>query len=215
MNSPAHWREQLRTAVTPLAHGVAALSVYGFSRTGQQPPRPARTAAVLVGVLDLDQPEILLTRRAAHLTHHPGQVSFPGGAMAAREETGVLTALREAEEEIGLLPANVEPIGFLDRVDTVSDYRVLPVVGLVHQSPPWVPDFSEVDEVFTIPLALVLDPDAYQVEPMERQGIRFNIHSLQWQDYRIWGVTAAILHNLALRTRGALPVSRRAGQACS
>lgn len=200
MNPPACWRAQLRASVTPLANGVAGLNVLGYRLPGQQPPRPARTAAVLVGVLDYDQPEILLTRRAVHLTHHPGQVSFPGGAMAASEETGVLTALREAEEEIGLRPENVDPIGFLDRIDTISDFRVLPVVGLVRQSPPWSPDFSEVDEVFTIPLDLALHPEAYATEVVERLGAQFTIYTLQWREHRIWGVTAAILHNLAMRS---------------
>jgi len=210
LNMSRAWQQTLRAAVTPLSSGVASLDVQTLRLPGQSLPRPARTAAVLLGVLDFDQPEILLTRRAMHLTHHPGQVSLPGGAMAARGETGVFTALREAEEEIGLLPDNVEPIGFLDRVDTISDFRVLPVVGLVRQSPPWTPDYSEVDEVFTIPLELALDTGAYAMETIERFGSQFTVHYLHWRDYRIWGVTAAILRNLAIRSQAA--ASDRAGR---
>lgn len=163
--------------------------------------RPSRTAAVLVGVLDIESPEILLTRRAQHLVHHAGQVSFPGGAAEAGGETGVLTALREAHEEIGLRPEAVEPIGFLDRVDTISDFRVLPVVGLVSQAGPWMPDGREVDEVFTLPLEVALDLAAYQRMAIEREGRRFLLYSLEWQGHVIWGVTASILRNLAKRAQ--------------
>jgi 8-oxo-dGTP pyrophosphatase MutT (NUDIX family) len=193
------WRDRLLASVSPLRQGVAELDVVGFRTPAHRPPRPARTAAVLVGVMDTDQPEVLLTRRARHLTHHPGQVSFPGGAMAFGGESGVLTALREAEEEIGLLPDNVKAIGFLDRVDTVSDFRVLPVVGLVRQSPPWTPDESEVEEVFSVPLDWALNLDAYVAEPAERDGVRYTLYSLDWEGRRIWGVTAWILRNLAQR----------------
>lgn len=194
-----HWRDRLLDSVAPLDRGVGGLGIYGYRPGGQPGYRPRRTAAVLVGVLDQDQPEILLTQRAAHLTHHPGQVSFPGGAMAAQEETGVLTALREAQEEIGLQPDLVRPLGFLDRLDTLSDFRVLPVVGLVRQLGPWKPDPAEVEAVFTLPLEMALDVDAYTSHDVERHGVAYRIYSLHWQGHRIWGVTAAILHNLALR----------------
>jgi 8-oxo-dGTP pyrophosphatase MutT (NUDIX family) len=161
--------------------------------------RPARTAAVLVGILDRPRPEIVLTRRALHLAHHPGQVSFPGGAAEAAGETAVATALREAEEEIGLAPATVKPLGFLDRVDTISDFRVLPVVGLLSHVGPWTPDQCEVDEVFTVPLERALDRAAYQEREMEGQGRRHVIYSMEWDGRTIWGITAAILINFAHR----------------
>ncbi len=195
------WRELLINAVTPLEQGTRTLRIHGWRQPGDQPDLPARRAAVLVGVLERASPEIVLTRRAAHLPQHPGQVSFPGGAAEVGGESGVLTALREAREEIGLEPEAVNPIGFLDRVDTISDFRVLPVVGLVRQSGPWNPDLREVEEVFTLPLEMALDLQAYRQREVERQGVRHTLFYLEWQGHTIWGVTAAILRNLALRAR--------------
>ena len=113
------------------------------------PSGPGKTAAVLVALLDLPEPEVVLTRRAEHLPQHPGQVSFPGGAAEAGDSSAVQTALREAHEEIGLPAEVTTPIGFLDRMDTISDYRVLPVVALVKPPVRWIPDEREVAEVFT------------------------------------------------------------------
>lgn len=141
--------------------------------------------------------------RARHLAHHPGQVSFPGGAAMDSDASGVLTALREAEEEIGLSIDAVEPIGFLDRVDTVSDFRVLPVVGLARPSGPYALDPNEVDDMFTVPLSVILDEQAYQAMPIERDGCRRTVYRLDWQGRDIWGITAEILRDLARRYRRA------------
>ncbi len=84
-------------------------------------------------------------------------------------------------------------------MDTVSDFRVLPVVGLVSQSGPWIPDSNEVEEVFTLPLERALDLNAYREMELERGGKRIMVYSLEWQGHQIWGVTAAILRNLAER----------------
>jgi len=195
------WRRLLTAAVSPLDDGVRDLQVYGWRTPGGPPTPPARRAAVLVGVLDRDRPEIVLTRRAEHLPQHPGQISFPGGAAEEEGESGVVTALREAREEIGLEPEAVDPIGFLDRVDTISDFRVLPVVGWVRHSGPWNPDRREVEEVFTLPLDTALDLGAYRDWEIERHGVRHTVLQLDWEGRTIWGVTAAILHNLATRAR--------------
>jgi len=197
------WRELLIASVSPLAAGAAPLQVVGLRSAHEESVRPARTAAVLVGIVDQDEPEVVLTRRARHLQQHAGQVSFPGGAAEGGGETGVATALREAEEEIGLAPSAVRPIGFLDRIDTVSDFRVLPVVGLLDYAGPWHPDRSEVEAVFTVPLEVALDLSRYQRRTMEWQGRQRRIYSLDWREHTIWGVTAAILMNLARRTQSA------------
>jgi 8-oxo-dGTP pyrophosphatase MutT (NUDIX family) len=198
---PAGWREQLQRVVAPLDGGARALPVGGVRPPGREDARPRRTAAVLVGVLDQPEPEIVLTRRSERLALHAGQVSLPGGAAMESDPTGVLTALREAEEEIGLRESNVRPIGFLSRVDTISDFRVLPVVGLVRQAEPFVPDQNEVDEVFTLPLAHALDLQRWREQFIERQGARHRVHSMEWQGHTIWGITAAILLDLAHRFR--------------
>lgn len=194
-----HWRELLLAAVSPLEFGVRNLDVSGYRPPGEEGFRPARTAAVLVPLLDLPEPEIVLTRRADHLPQHPGQVSFPGGAAEEGDSSAVQTALREAFEEIGLPPGAVKPIGFLDRMDTISDYRVLPVVALVTPPVNWIPDKREVAEVFTVPLSVVLDIERYESRIIKRHGREYTIFTLLWQDYTIWGATAAMLMNLTLR----------------
>lgn len=199
---------KLRSAVSPLDHGTRALDVHGWRPPGREEHRPRRTAAVLVGILAQPAPEVILTLRSRRLARHAGQVAFPGGRADEDDPSGVRTALREAEEEIGLAPTLVQPLGFLDRIDTISDYRVLPVVGLVDPAARLVADLVEVDEVFTIPLATVLDPDAYRPTRIHRRGVTRVVYHLDWgptasrNDGRshVWGVTAAILRNLALRS---------------
>ena len=194
-----NWREVLHDAVSPLESGVRGLQVGGYRPAGDGPLRPRRTAAVLVPILDMAEPEMVFTRRAEHLPQHPGQVSFPGGAAEQQDGSAVQTALREAYEEIGLPPDVTKPIGFLDRMDTISDYRVLPVVALVKPPVHWVLDSREVAEVFSVPLCVVLDKDLYERHLIERDGSERTIWSLSWNDYDIWGVTASILMNLILR----------------
>jgi len=194
-----HWRKLLQEAVSPLKHGVRGLQISGYRPSESDSYRPSRTAAVLVPFLDLPEPELVLTRRADHLPQHPGQVSFPGGAVDEGDDSAVQTALREAQEEIGLPPGAARPIGFLDRMDTISDYRVLPVVALVTPPVKWIPDQREVAEVFTVPVSVVLDAGRYDAMKIQRNGETFTIYSLKWEGYNIWGATAAMLMNLISR----------------
>lgn len=189
----------LHQAVSPLDSGVRNLHVSGYRPSGNEPFRPGRTAAVLVPLLDLEVPEIVFTRRADNLPQHPGQVSFPGGAAEDNDTSAVQTALREAYEEIGLPAEIVQPIGFLDRMDTISDYRVLPVVALVTPPVRWVPDEREVAEVFTVPLSVALDVERYEKRMFEQHGHQYPIFTLKWKGHKIWGATAAILMNLISR----------------
>jgi len=191
----------LLDAVSPFEEGVSALKLRALRDPRSELSRPSRTAAVLVPILDKPEPEVLLTVRSKHLPQHPGQVSFPGGAVDSNDRSAISTALREAEEEIGLDFSQVSPLGFLDRLDTISDYRVLPVVGLVRPSFVWRPDEREVAEVFTLPLELAISHGEYSHEEVHRDGKTFTISSLQWQGHTIWGVTAAILLNLGSRMK--------------
>lgn len=213
--------DRLRSAVSPLDQGASALDVHGWRPAGRESHRPRRTAAVLVGILpaadgDLateSEAEVILTLRSRRLARHAGQVAFPGGRADDDDPSGVRTALREAEEEIGLAPAHVQPLGFLDRVDTISDYRVLPVVGLVDRRAQLVADEVEVEAVFTVPLATVLDPAAYLPTRIHRRGVTRVVYHLDWNlgetvhgaRSHVWGVTASILRNLALRTHAMNP----------
>ncbi|HET6565998.1 MAG TPA: CoA pyrophosphatase, partial [Xanthomonadales bacterium] len=180
---------------------VGQLEIQGYRAPGLSHVRPRRTAAVLVPLLEQEQPEIVLTRRSDHLPNHAGQVSFPGGAAEAGDPSAVHTAMREAFEEIGLPAEQTTPLGFLDRLDTISDYRVLPVVALVEPPVIWIPDNREVAEVFTIPLAFIINLEHYENRPVKRAGNEYSIWYLQYERHTVWGATAAILLNLAMRYR--------------
>ena len=193
---PSELHNKLLSAVSPFDEGVSALKLNVLRNKDS---RPNRTAAVLVPVLDKPEPEIVLTVRSEMLMQHPGQVSFPGGSVDRTDRSAVSTALREAEEEIGLTFSQVSPLGFLDRLDTISDYRVLPVVGLVRSSFVWKPDQREVSEVFTVPMELAIDHRSYSHKEVVEDGKKYVISSLNWQGHKIWGITAAILLNFGSR----------------
>lgn len=154
-------------------------------------------AAVLVPIIDRPSGlTVLLTQRTAHLRDHPGQVSFPGGRCEANDAGPVATALREAEEEVGLAPSQVEVIGRLPEYRTSTGFRVAPVVGLV--TPPLnlkLDDF-EVAEVFEAPLAFLMDPANHQRQAIEWQGALREFWAMPWQGYYIWGATAGMLVSL-------------------
>ena len=193
------WKSRLMSAVSPLDKGVSSLQVGGFKPPGEKQYRPARTAAVLVPIIDQENPEVVFTLRARDLAHHPGQVSFPGGAVERSDNSAVQTAIRETREEIGIAETAIQAIGFLDRFDTISDYRVLPVVGLLEPNLKWNPDHTEVDEVFTVPLSIITDSSRYRCTERDYKGARHMIWSLTWGEHVIWGVTAAIVRNLVDR----------------
>jgi 8-oxo-dGTP pyrophosphatase MutT (NUDIX family) len=201
---PSELCNLLLSAVSPFDEGVSALKLKVLHNTAGNQSRPNRTAAVLVPVLDKTEPEILLTVRSELLLQHPGQVSFPGGSVDRSDRSAVSTALREAEEEIGLDFSQVSPLGFLDRVDTISDFRVLPVVGLVRASFVWKPDLREVSDVFTVPLKLATDHRAYTHRTVNHDGKNIVISSLNWQGHKIWGITAAILLNFGSRMENSM-----------
>lgn len=156
-----------------------------------------KPAAVLVPIVA--RPEaltLLLTRRAAHLKFHPGQVSFPGGRADEADSGPEATALRETEEEIGLPPERVEVLGRLPEYRTGTGYRITPVVGLL--TPPLAlrPDSREVDEVFELPLAVVLDPGNHRRDSREWQGRSRQFFVIPHDRHYIWGATAGMLVNL-------------------
>ena len=198
---PIEFHFELLNAVSPFDQGVAKLKLNALRNPNENRIRPKRTAAVLVPILDKPEPEVILTVRSELLPHHPGQVSFPGGSVEQADRSAISTALREAEEEIGLDFSQVSPMGFLDRLDTISDYRVLPVVGLVKPSFIWKPDKREVSEVFTVPLKVAVEHKRFTHKDAEYLGKSVTISSLNWQGYKIWGVTAAILLNLGSRLK--------------
>jgi 8-oxo-dGTP pyrophosphatase MutT (NUDIX family) len=158
--------------------------------------RPGRAASVLLALLPRPAGLVaLLTERAAHLKDHAGQVSLPGGRIA-EGETPAAAALREAHEEVGLAPVAVDVLGSLDALLTGTGFAVTPVVGLITDAAfvP-TPDPREVARVFELPLAHVLHEGSITVDYFERHGARLRTYELRHQGFRIWGATAAILHD--------------------
>lgn len=159
-----------------------------------------RLAAVLVPLVEhADEPSILLTRRADHLDKHSGQVAFPGGKVEAADATPVATALREAEEEIGLDPAYVEIAGVLDTYQTGTGFLILPVVGFVRPGFTLTPDENEVADIFEVPAHIALTEANYKTDAAEWKGRMWNFYSMDYQGYNIWGATAGMLMHMSRR----------------
>lgn len=167
--------------------------------------RPPVPAAVLVPVVMGDTPSILLTKRTAHLAKHAGQVSFPGGRIDPEDSGPEAAALREAEEEIGLDTSQVQVLGRLTDHITGTGYRITPVLGLVPPALTYRLSPHEVDEIFELPMSVVLDPDAPKRQERLVRGERRDFWVWPHPDHFIWGATAAILVQLAWRLRGDKP----------
>jgi 8-oxo-dGTP pyrophosphatase MutT (NUDIX family) len=161
-----------------------------------------RAAAVLVGVVERPVgPALLLTQRPAHLRDHAGQICFPGGRVEPEDASTAAAALREAEEEIGLDPRRVELLGELKPYDTVTGFRIHPVVGWIEPPVDLAPDPYEVEEVFDVPLKFVLDPGNHRRQSYRRGSLTRAYYVLPYQGRFIWGATAGILANLSTLLR--------------
>lgn len=166
-----------------------------------QQGRVLRDAAVLLAFQDSPRggAELLLTKRASHLRHHPGQIACPGGKLDAGDPTPEAAALREAAEEIGLPATHVETLGRLPAHETVTGFQVVPILARVHS--PFVPraEPGEVAEIFTVPFDHIADLSRYRVERRRWLGEWRYFYTAPLGPYYIWGATARILHNLAQR----------------
>lgn len=162
-----------------------------------RPKPPYVPAAVLVPIVMRDPaPTLLLTRRTAHLYAHAGQISFPGGREEPFDRSPLETALREAEEEVGLARGHVEILGQLDVHETGTGFRITPFVGLVRPGFTLAIDTFEVAEAFEVPLAFVLDPSNHQRQSGVFRGTRREFYVLPFEGRHIWGATARMLVNL-------------------
>jgi 8-oxo-dGTP pyrophosphatase MutT (NUDIX family) len=158
-------------------------------------------AGVLIPIIERrGNLSVLFTRRAAHLRYHAGQVSFPGGRMEPGDADVLATALRETREEVGIESHSIRIAGFLEPLPTVSGYAVTPVVGLVAAEAPHIADPEEVERIFEVPLAFLLDPANAQRFDRDVLGVRVPVTEFRYANERIWGATASIL----LRLRRAL-----------
>lgn len=162
--------------------------------------RRLRPAAVLVGLQPRsDGLSVILTKRASHLKHHPGQIAFPGGKLDDGDEGATGAALREAWEEIGLPPDQARVLGCLEPHETVTGFSVTPVLAGID------PDFrptrqeDEVEEIFAVPFTHLMAPGNFRIEGRLWRGVRRRYYVVPYGPYYIWGATARILRALADR----------------
>lgn len=162
-----------------------------------------RPAAILVPLLRVQCDwHILMTKRAAHLAHHAGQISFPGGKVEPSDVSPVAAALREAFEEVRLNPGLVQVVGLLDKVRSPAGFLVQPVVGIVCGDNIFnslVSDPAEVDFMFTLPLTHLLNPDNFRLVPRKTEGKRNDYWVVEHHEHLIWGLSARVLNDFHQR----------------
>jgi 8-oxo-dGTP pyrophosphatase MutT (NUDIX family) len=202
--APAEWRF---APATVFAHVRARLTLTDFGQDPQRAPRgdPARLrpAAVLIGLAaHRDEVRVILTQRTAVLRVHAGQIAFPGGKIDARDRSPAAAALREAQEEIGLDPRHVEPLGYLDPYVTGTGFCIVPVVAKVAAPVAIRINPEEVDEAFEVPFAFLMDSANHALHHKEIEGKLRRFHGMPYDGRNIWGVTAGILRNLYERLYG-------------
>lgn len=164
--------------------------------------RPIKPAAVLVPVLARPEVTLLFTLRTNDLPAHAGQISFPGGKTEPFDADPLATALREANEEIGLAASFVEPLGALDPYLTGTGYRIIPIVALVDPAAPLSLDPREVADAFEVPLDFLMDPANHQRHSRIIGGQERHFHAMPFGERFIWGATAGILRNMYARLFG-------------
>ncbi len=186
-------RSLLERPFTPQPHG-------DWDLMHEMPPPAALTpAAVLLAISEEAAPQLLFTRRSAHLKRHAGQVAFPGGKQDGGDDGPVSTALREAHEEVALPRSAVEVLGTLDPYRTGTGFLVTPVVGVVPPGLQLAADPGEVDMIFHVPLAHVLDPGNHIRQTGQWQGQTRHYWSIRSDSHTIWGATAGMIVALSRR----------------
>jgi len=183
----------------PVTRGDLDLDPAVWERAGVTATKPA---AVLVPVVDRPEPGVILTLRTSELPNHAGQIAFPGGKIDQSDGGPLAAALREAEEEIGLAPRLIEPLGYLDVYLTFSGFRILPVVARVEPDYALALNAAEVADAFEVPLAFLMGPENHQRHTRDWKGIPRQYYAMPYQERYIWGVTAGILRNMYERVYG-------------
>lgn len=153
-----------------------------------------RQAAVLLALFEKQgQLHLLFTKRAAHLRHHPSQISFPGGKVEPEDTSLWHTACREVNEEVGIDPALLTPIGQLPPLSTVSAFHVTPILGFLKSPFELIIDSNEVQDVFDVPLSFLLNPKNMHTQSIKRGHKLHQVHSIPYRQHFIWGMTAQII----------------------
>jgi len=192
---PNETRAKISAALDRLQQGSSDFDLNPDTQLDQM--RILRPAAVLVALQQIGgEMHVVLTKRASHLKHHAGQISFPGGKQEKADNSLEQTALREAGEEIGLPPQNVEILGRMPAHETVTNFTVTPVLGLIRATFSPIPDHNEVAEVFTVPFSHITNPARFSIQGRHWRGQRRAYYTVPYGPYYIWGATARILHSL-------------------
>lgn len=175
------WSEQLQQYLQP-----------NNALTRQTGSFPAQAAVLMLFTRHPSNPEIIFTLRAQHLTNHPGEVSFPGGMWEPQDATLLDTALRETHEEIGLSPAAVHILGAGRPRATHAGIKVTPFIGVVEAATEFVPNLTELDAVFRVPLSAFHAGIQTRTDIFSLAGKSYRIPAYHHEGYEIWGFTAAL-----------------------
>lgn len=194
------FEQRLRARLDPvdaLRADAPLRSDHDLNPDWDEPLPPPRDAAVLAPIIKRPNGwTMLLTERAPTLAQHSGQVAFPGGRIDAADASPLAAALRETEEEVGLARAFVEPIGAWDRYETITGFRVTPIVGLVEEGFTLALAAGEVAHAFEAPLAFLMDPANHEKREAELRGRRRYYYAMPWDGHFIWGATAGMIRAL-------------------
>lgn len=171
------------------------LNFSNYKSSGQ-----TKEAGVLLPIVrQFDGIYLVLTKRAVHLSNHPGQISFPGGKRENKDTNIDATALREAQEEIGLKTEVVEVLGRLPAHETVTGFQITPIIGWIERNWTAVADPNEVTEIFQVPLSYITNIKNFQIQDRIWNGSKRYYYTVPYGPYYIWGATACILHNFAMK----------------
>lgn len=200
---PAGFRARVQRALASpheaFGQGPSDFDLNPDMRAGPDAFANARPAAVLIPAIARPQISLLFTQRTDHLAAHAGQIAFPGGKAEPHDVDALATALREAQEEVGLDPALVSPLGVLDDYLTGTGFRITPVVALVDPEFTLELDSNEVADTFEVPLPFLMDPNNYQRHCRSIDGADRHFYAVPFGDRFIWGATAGILRNMQQR----------------
>ena len=190
-------KSNIRRAIAKLTKPTSDfdLNSSNYKSSGQ-----TKEAGVLLPIVrQFDGIYLVLTKRAAHLSNHPGQISFPGGKRENKDTNIDATALREAQEEIGLKAEVVEVLGRLPAHETVTGFQITPIIGWIETNWTAVADPNEVTEIFQVPLSYITNIKNFQIQDRIWNGRKRNYYTVPYGPYYIWGATACILHNFAMK----------------
>jgi 8-oxo-dGTP pyrophosphatase MutT (NUDIX family) len=191
---PIKMNQKKNDILRAIALPAKGTSDFDLNLDGNRCAGELKSAGVLVPlIVRPDGINLILTKRAAHLSNHPGQISFPGGKRENGDANIVFTALREAQEEIGLYPESVDVLGSLPTHDTITGFKVTPTIGWIEGDWEAVADPSEVSEVFEVPLVQLMNLENFHLQIRAWKGINRSYYSVPYGPYYIWGATAGIL----------------------